>query len=199
MFSKLKFLNLAWTSVTMLPNMPSIECLNLSNCTIESLLEGDGDKATLAKLILSGATFVNEAEAFLYMETRFLSFLDVSNSSLHRFSFLHHMKGLEHLDLSTSMMRDDLVELVACIGANLRILNLGKTRVTSTGIAILAGHVPKLEDLSLSHTPIDDSAIPYIGMMSSLKVVDLSNTNIKGMNSRHKSYCCYRHKIFLVI
>ncbi|KAF2313447.1 hypothetical protein GH714_011054 [Hevea brasiliensis] len=180
LFPKLSFLNLAWTSVTRLPNLSSLECLNLSNCVIESVFEGDGNKAPLTKLIYSGATFANEADVFLHIEPSFLSFLDVSNSSLQGFYFLPCMKMLEHLDLSSSMMGDDSVEFIACIGANLRNLNLSKTRVTTAGVSILAQHVPKLESLSLSHAPVDDLAITYIGTIPSLKVVDLSNTNITG-------------------
>lgn len=179
-FPKLKFLGLAWTNVTILPNLSSLECLNLSNCTINSVLQGNGNKAHLTKLICSGATFTNEAEAFLYFNTCFLSFLDVSNSSLNGFYFLHHLKAMEYLDLSSSMIGDDSIEAVASIGAILRNLNLGKTRVTSAGVAILVGHVPKLENLSLSHTLVDDLAMSYIGMMPSLKLVDLNNTIING-------------------
>ncbi|GKV31727.1 hypothetical protein SLEP1_g40396 [Rubroshorea leprosula] len=87
---------------------------------------------------------------------------------------------LEHLDLSSSMMGDDSVEQIVCIGANLRYLNLKGTKVSSTGVSILAGHVPKLEILSLAHTSIDDMALSHISKMPSLKVVDLSNTHIKG-------------------
>ncbi|GKV31728.1 hypothetical protein SLEP1_g40396 [Rubroshorea leprosula] len=90
---------------------------------------------------------------------------------------------LEHLDLSSSMMGDDSVEQIVCIGANLRYLNLKGTKVSSTGVSILAGHVPKLEILSLAHTSIDDMALSHISKMPSLKVVDLSNTHIKGMVS----------------
>ncbi|XP_059442612.1 receptor-like protein 15 isoform X2 [Corylus avellana] len=179
-FSKLSFLNIAWTNITELPNLSSIECLNMSNCTINTILEGDGGKAPLTKLILSGATFINEAEALLYCETSFLSFLDVSNSSLQRFCFLPLMKALKHLDLSSSAMRDDLVENVACIGADLRYLNLSNTRVSSAGVEILTGHVPNLEILSLSCTPVDDIAVLSISKLPSVKVVDLSNTNVKG-------------------
>lgn len=179
-FPKLKFLGLAWTNVTILPNLSSLECLNLSNCTINSVLQGNGNKAHLTKLICSGATFTNEAEAFLCFNTCFLSFLDVSNSSLSGFYFLHHLKAMEYLDLSGSMIGDDSIEAIASIGAILRNLNLGKTRVTSAGVAILVGHVPKLEILSLSHTLVDDLAMSYIGMMPSLKLVDLNNTIING-------------------
>ncbi|KAA8528237.1 hypothetical protein F0562_035512 [Nyssa sinensis] len=180
-FPKLSFLNLAWTKVTKLPNLPSLTCLNMSNCTIHSIFEGHGDKAPLAKLIVSGATYVDVSDAFLDVETSFLTFLDVSNSSLHRFRFLNYMNALEHLDLSSSLMEDESVELIAKIGANLRNLNLSKTRVTSAGVGILAGHVPNLEIISLSCTRIDDLAISYISMMPSLKVINLSNTKVKGL------------------
>lgn len=180
MFPRLSFLNLAWTGVTKLPNISSLECLNLSNCTIDSILEGNENKAPLAKISLASTTFINEREAFLYIETSLLSFLDVSNSSLSRFCFLTQMKALEHLDLSSSMIGDDSVEMVACVGANLRNLNLSNTRFSSAGVGILAGHLPNLEILSLSGTQIDDYAISYMSMMPSLKFIDISNTDIKG-------------------
>ncbi|XP_065858674.1 uncharacterized protein [Euphorbia lathyris] len=180
LFPRLSFLNLAWTCFTRLPRISSLQCLNLSNCTIESILEGLGDKVPLTKLILSGATFANEAEAFLHIELSSVSFLDVSKSSLREFYFLPSMNLLEHLDLSTTMMGDDSIGLIASIGANLRNLNLSKTRVTSAGMGILAEQLPKVESLSLSHAPVDDLTITYIAMMPSLKVIDLSNTNIKG-------------------
>ncbi|KAK7358527.1 hypothetical protein VNO77_00459 [Canavalia gladiata] len=184
-FPKLTYVNLAWTSVTKLPNLSSLECLNMSNCTIDSIFEDD--KAPLAKLILSGATFLNEAEALLYANANFLSFLDVAHSSLHRFFFLSKMKVMEHLNLSSCMMGDDSLEMVACAGGNLRSLNLSGTRVSSAGLGILAGHVPNLEILSLSQTPVDDTAISFISMMPSLKDVDLSNTNIKGFLHKRRT------------
>lgn len=179
MFPKLSHLNLAWTSVTSLPRLSSLEYLNMSNCTIDSILK-DGI-APLTKLVLSGATFLNEADVLLYLNTNFLSFVDVSYSCLHSFFFLSKMKVIEHLNLCSCLIGDDSVEMVACIGGNLKTLNLSGTRISSSEVGILAGHVPKLETLSLSQTPIDDSAILYISMMPSLKVVDLSSTNIKGI------------------
>nr|XP_048319753.1 chaoptin isoform X2 [Ziziphus jujuba var. spinosa] len=180
-FPKLSFLNVAWTNLRKLPNLSSLECLDMSYCTIESILKGYGDKAPLTKLLVSGATFMDDAETLIYIETSFLSYLDISKSSLHRFSFLPCLKVLEHLDLSSSMMEDDLVEEITCIGANLRYLNLSKTRVGSAGVGVLAGHLPNLEILLLSHTSIDDVAISYISMMPSLKDIDLSSTHIKGI------------------
>ncbi|XP_022721374.1 toll-like receptor 3 isoform X2 [Durio zibethinus] len=183
-FPKLSFLNLAWTKVTSFPNLSSLECLNMSNCTINSILQGNGNKVALVKLIFAGATFMNEAEAFLYIETSFLTFLDVSYSSLNQFCFLADMKMLEHLDLNSSIIGDDSVELIVRIGASLKSLNLSSTKVSSAGIGILAGHVPKLEILCLSHTSIDDVALSYISLMPSLKVIDLSDTKVKGFIHR---------------
>lgn len=173
------YLNLAWTSVTKLPTLSSLECLDMSNCTIDSILEDD--KSPFAKLIFSGATFLNESGVFSYANTNLVSFLDVAHTNLHKFFFLSKMKVIQHLNLSSCMMGDDSVEMVACVGANLKSLNLSGTRVSSAGLGILAGHVPNLEILSLSQTPLDDTGISFISMMPSLKDVDLSNTCIKGI------------------
>ncbi|XP_048422615.1 uncharacterized protein LOC103938176 isoform X2 [Pyrus x bretschneideri] len=142
------------------------------NCTI---------RAPLAKLIVSGATFGDEFEAFHDIEKTFLTFLDLSNSSLQKFYFLSHLNALEHLDLSSSTIGDDWLELIARIGVNLKYLNLSRTRVSSAGVGVVTGHVPNLEFLSVSHTLIDDVAVSYISMMPSVKFIDLSNTNIKGV------------------
>lgn len=74
-----------------------------------------------------------------------------------------------------------MVEMIASIGANLRFLNLSNTRVSSAGVGILAGKVPNLETILLSCTSTDDLAISYIGMIPSLKVVNLSSTKLKGL------------------
>ncbi|CAJ1937272.1 unnamed protein product [Sphenostylis stenocarpa] len=178
MLPKLTYLNLGWTSVTKLPKLSSLEYLDMSNCTVESVLEDD--KSPLSKLIFTGATFLNEAGIFLYANTNLLSFLDLSYSSLRKFFFLRKMKVVEHLNLCACMMGDDSIKMLACASGNLKSLNLSRTRVSSAGLGILAGHVPNLEILSLSQTPVDDTGISFISMMPSLKDLDLSNTNIKG-------------------
>ncbi|GAB2219962.1 hypothetical protein Drorol1_Dr00007603 [Drosera rotundifolia] len=179
-FHRLGFLNLAWTKSTMLPNLKSLGCLNMSNCIIKSVVAVHGDSSLLRKLILHGASLTYDGEVFSYIDSSSLSFLDISNTDLHHFGFLDRMHSLEHLDLSSSMITDDSMEIVACIGTNLKHLNLKNTRVSSVGVGILAGHVPHLEFISLSGTPIDDVALAYISLMPSLEVVDLSNTAVKG-------------------
>ncbi|KAL6556440.1 hypothetical protein OROGR_005728 [Orobanche gracilis] len=184
MFPSLALLNLAWTNVTNLPNLPSLACLNMSNCTIHSLFDGEGQKVSLEKVILSGAAVTNICEAFKYVETSQLYSLDISNSSIQSFGFLCSMKAVIHLNLSDTEMADNSVEHIAYIGANLRYLNLCNTKVSSEGIGEIAGYVPNLETLLLSGTPIDDKAVPYISMMPSLKVINLSRTYVKGLIHR---------------
>ncbi|KAK6947913.1 Leucine-rich repeat, partial [Dillenia turbinata] len=182
-FPRLSFLNLAWTNVTKLLDVPSLACLNMSNCTIDSLLATNGPNRTpLDKLVLSGATLlVSESAAFFYIYTNVLSFLDISNSNIRSFWFLSSMKALKYLDLSGTMFGDDSVEQIATIGVTLKSLNLSKTRISSAGMEILAGRVPNLEMIYLSDTPIDDSALFYISTMPSLKDINLSNTKVKGV------------------
>ncbi|KAL8063990.1 hypothetical protein ABFS82_01G061700 [Erythranthe guttata] len=180
-FPSLSFLNLAWTNVTDLPNLSSLAYLNMSNCTIHSLFEGEGQKPYLEKLILSGATITNVDVAFECVETRRLCFLDISNSSVQSFGFLSSMNAMTDLNLSGTALTDNFVEHIAHTGDNLRYLNLSSTRVSSDGIASLAGYVPSLETLLLCGTSIDDKALPYISMMPSLKVINLSSTNVKGL------------------
>ncbi|XP_074322867.1 uncharacterized protein LOC141659831 isoform X2 [Apium graveolens] len=180
MFPKLIFLNLAWSKVSKLPILSSIVFLNMSNCITHSIFEGHGDKVHLRELILTGATIVNVLKAFSYVDTSSLTLLDVSNSSLQEFNFLSCLVALEHLDLSSCPISDDLIQIIAHIGAKLRFLNLSNTKVSSAGVSVLVGRVPKLETILLANTPIDDLAISHLSAMPSLKVINLSGTNIKG-------------------
>lgn len=179
-FPKLIFLNLAWTKVTKLPVLSSIMCLNMSNCTTHSIFEGHGDKVRLTKLILTGATIVDVSEALSYVDTSFLTLLDVSNSSLQAFNFLSCLVALEHLDLSSCPISDDFIQMIAYIGAKLKFLNLSNTRVSSAGVGVLVGRVPNLETILLSNTPTEDRAISHLCAMPSLKVINLSGTYVKG-------------------
>ncbi|KAJ8527013.1 hypothetical protein K7X08_029490 [Anisodus acutangulus] len=180
-FPRLSSLNLAWTKVTTLPSLPSLACLNMSNCTIHSIFEGEGQKVLLTKLILSGATIRNVSEAFIHLETSSLSILDLSNSSLNSYCFLPYMSAISDLDLSGTSAGDETVEHIACVGQNLRHLNLSRTKLSSAGLGILAGFVPNLETLLLSYTAIDDFAISFLITMPLLKCINLSGTNIRGI------------------
>lgn len=193
MFPSLSFLNLAWTKVTELPTLSSLKCLNMSNCSIYHLFEGTGLEPHLEKLILSGATIYDAPEAFRYVETSSLTFLDLSHSSIQSFDFLRSMNVLTHLNLGNSSLVDNEMECIAHVGANLIYLNISHTKVTSDGVGLIAGHVPHLETILLAGTPIDDAAISFISMMPSLKVIDLQNTHIQGEYYNLISIPCLLH------
>ncbi|XP_020096798.1 leucine-rich repeat-containing G-protein coupled receptor 4 isoform X3 [Ananas comosus] len=180
-FPRLNFLNLAWTNVTVLPYLPSLRVLNMSNCTVHSIFDGDHRTSIpLTKFLVSGSTLTDIDESFSYIEASSLTFLDMSGCSVSNFSFLEKLKRLEHLDLRSTKIVDNTIELVANIGVSLRDLNLSHANLTSYGVSALAGAVMNIESLSLGHTGIDDSALSYIGTMPSLRTVDLSHTHIKG-------------------
>uniref|UniRef100_A0A7N1A502 Uncharacterized protein n=1 Tax=Kalanchoe fedtschenkoi TaxID=63787 RepID=A0A7N1A502_KALFE len=179
-FPKLTFVNLAWTNVTKLPSLPFLASLNMSNCLINSIFEEDGDGFALRNLIFSGATFTSASEPFLLLNTSSVLHLDLSGVLLHDFSFLCDMRALTHLDLSSSVIKDDSIEVVRSAGANLRNLNLSNTKVTSFGVQLLAGYVPCLESICLANTHIDDTSIYYLSMIPALKSIDLSKTCVKG-------------------
>lgn len=180
-FPKLNCLNLAWTNVTQLPALVSLTSLNMSNCTIESILDGlEEPETSLVTLHFSGASFIDAYRVLSGLHARNLTFLDLSRSSINNVSFLADMNRLECLDLSCTGVTDSSMNLVAEIGANLKHLNLSNTRVTSDALAILYGNVPKLEFISLSHTMVDDNALAYLGLIPALRSISLSFTNIKG-------------------
>lgn len=183
MFPRLGFLNAAWTNITKLPFLPSLKFLNMSNCDIRTIFyDGCGVKVPLSKLLVRGANFVDVENAFSNLELSCITYLDMS-APISNFRILDKMKGLEHLDISFSQMTDNFMRCVASVGGNLRYLNLSNTKVTSQGISELVGNVANLETLLLSHTPINDEALSYISLMPSLKVVDVSQTRIKGISN----------------
>ncbi|PKA54084.1 Serine/threonine-protein kinase BRI1-like 1 [Apostasia shenzhenica] len=179
-FSRLSCLNVAWTKVTRLPNVSSLTCLNMSNCTIYPLSGEGRSSALLSKLTVTGATFADVDNAFSNIQSGLITFLDMSYTNIERFNFMLNMKCLQHLDLRYSKITDGLMEQVASVGESLRYLNLNSTRITLQALHKLVGRVPNLETLALSHTVIDDSSLAYISMMPSVKVLDLSHTRIRG-------------------
>ncbi|KAM3352738.1 hypothetical protein ACQJBY_024129 [Aegilops geniculata] len=180
-FTRLRFLNVSWTHVTRLPPLPNMKYLNMSNCTIYSIRGGDSEvHIPLQKFMASAASFGDIDELFSSIVASSFSFLDMSGCSLSNLYGLQKMKSLEHLDLSLSRVTDDAIEYVANIGMKLRYLSLKNTGITSQAPCMLAGTVPNLASLSLAYTKVDDSALVYISMMPSLRVIDLSHTSIKG-------------------
>ncbi|KAL6864888.1 hypothetical protein ACP4OV_016039 [Aristida adscensionis] len=179
--TRLRSLNLSWTHVTNLPVPPTMRFLNMCYCTIQSICVLDSEvPVPLETLIVTASSFGNIHEVFSSIQASSLSHLDMSGCSLNNLSFMEKMENLGHLDLSLNRITDDAIEHVAKVGMNLKYLSLKVTGITSQALCGLAGTVPNLISLSLAHTNIDDSALVYISMMPSLRMMDLSHTYIRG-------------------
>ncbi|XP_051137342.1 uncharacterized protein LOC127255704 isoform X2 [Andrographis paniculata] len=181
LFPNLSNLNVAWTRVTRLPYLPALTQLNMSNCTVHSLSDGEDLKPCLKKLILAEARITDESKVFECIDTAWLTFLDLSYSTLESFSLLHCVNALTHLNLSGSAVTDDSIKHIGYVGANIKYLDLSGTKVTIEGVAALRGKFPILETLVLVRTSIGDRAIAYISMLKSLKALNLSNTYVRGL------------------
>ncbi|EFJ16006.1 hypothetical protein SELMODRAFT_52320, partial [Selaginella moellendorffii] len=178
-FPRLEILNLAWTKVSVVPSMPRVSQLNLSHCVVLSVSE---EGSALDQLRLSGATIQDPLRVLHSHSLPELSVLELSATNLAALTFLGSLKRVVKLDLSSMpSVSSDTMNLLAKCARNLKHLDLSDTRVGSEGVAVLTGHVPALEHLSLRGTSITDSVFGYLGLMPLLIDIDLSNTSLTGM------------------
>ncbi|XP_024543662.1 uncharacterized protein LOC9661924 [Selaginella moellendorffii] len=177
-FPRLEILNLAWTKVSVVPSMPRVSQLNLSHCVVLSVSE---EGSALDQLRLSGATIQDPLRVLHSHSLPELSVLELSATNLAALTFLGSLKRVVKLDLSSMpSVSSDTMNLLAKCARNLKHLDLSDTRVGSEGVAVLTGHVPALEHLSLRGTSITDSVFGYLGLMPLLIDIDLSNTSLTG-------------------
>jgi hypothetical protein len=180
-FKSLQMLNLALTSVTVIPPLRSLICLNLSNCRIESIFKGwEESEVPLKELYLSGAVLLSR-DAIVSIGTTRVTLLNLSESNSTGVDGLLLMQELSMLDLtSTRFFNDSVMHRFAGFGGNLRWLSLSRTNVGSKGVGALVGHVRQLEQLSLSYTSVDDHVFALLALMPSLQSVNLSSTKVEG-------------------
>jgi len=90
-------------------------------------------------------------------------------------------KNLQYLHLGQA---DDAV--LEAIGGmkSLRTLELGKTKITETGIGHLSG-LTALESLRLSYTPLADDGLKHLAGMTKLKSLNLGGCKIEGPGLAH--------------
>lgn len=177
-FKHLKSLNLAMTSVTRIPQMISLVSLNLCTCAVDSITSD----SPLTKLFLSGAQ-VNLKDAISCSSARNVQLLDLAYSHESDLEALAWMQKLSILDLRATGLTDALMPKFRDFGKGLRWLDLGYTKVGSEGVAAIAGYLPKLEQLSLSHTLVDDNVFAYLIHFPLLQSLDLSGSKVKGTDS----------------
>lgn len=179
-FKHLKSLNVAMTSVTRIPQMISLVSLNLCTCAVDSITSD----SPLTELFLTGS-LVNLRNAISCTSARNVQLLDLANSHGSDLEALAWMPKLSILDFRATGLTDALVTKFPDFGKSLKWLDLGHTKVSSEGVAAIAGYLPKLEQLSLSHTLVDDNVFVYLIHFPSLQSLDLSGSKVKGTDSTH--------------
>ncbi|KAG6409358.1 hypothetical protein SASPL_127397 [Salvia splendens] len=145
---------------------------------ISSLFEGEGQKPRLEKVNFSGATIRNISEAFEYVETSRLSFLDISNSAPQSYSFLSSMNAMTDLNLSDSGLVDGSVEHITQsyqpqqnTWERCGLMKLGGAHDEVPSFSALE-RLSHLETLDLELLHIKDPALRPLANMSRLMVTD---------------------------
>lgn len=179
-FKLLKYLNLAMTAVTVIPPMSSIVSLNVCNCAVESIFgKGITSDSPLTELFLSGAD-INLKDAISCYSTRNLRLLNLASSRVNDLDALSGMQKLSILDLRATGLTDGLMLKFREFGKSLRWIDLSYTKVGSEGVLAIAGHVPNVEQLSLSHTLVDDNVLTYLIHFPLLQSLNLSGSKVTG-------------------
>lgn len=179
-FKFLKYLNLAMTAVTVIPQMSVLVSLNLCNCAVESIFgKGILSDSPLTELFLSGAD-VNLNDAISSYNTRNLHVLNLASSRVNNLDALSCMQRLSILDLRGTGLTDGLMLKFREFGKSLRWIDLSYTQVGSEGLSAIAGHVPNVEQLSLSHTHVDDNVFTSLVHFPLLQSLNLSGSKVKG-------------------
>lgn len=179
-FKTLKYLNLAMTAVTAIPQLNSLLSLNLCNCDVESIY-GDGtfSDSLLRELFLSGAS-LSLKDVISGSNTRNLHLLDLASSRVNDLDAFVHIPKLAILDLRATGLTNELMLKFQGLGDNLRWIDLSYTKIDSEGVGAIAGHAPNVEQLSLNHTPVDDNVFIYLVHFPVLQSLNLGGSKVNG-------------------
>eukprot|EP00850_Spirogloea_muscicola_P013533 SM000092S24501 [mRNA] locus=s92:326364:338627:+ [translate_table: standard] len=170
---KLELLNLALSSITCFPVLPSLTTLQLAGCKLQSLFMHLDDHGG------SSAERVEQCPSVESREHSSLQVLGLGDCQLQDFSWLKLTRDLTSIDLSGNVA-SFFISPLAQVAAKLKRLNLSETSVTSDDLSLLSGHAPILETLLLRESAVDDKAFMVLQMMPSLTNVDMRGTAVKG-------------------
>jgi len=141
-----------------------------------------GDARSLTGLDLSGCLGITGKKLGFLRGMTVLSRVDLSNSGITDAGLKTLSEGspsLSELNLrGCRNVTDAGLEWIARL-PQLAILDLSQTNVTGTGLHFLKGH-PRLGNLFLADTKLDDAAIPSFVEIPALKSLDVSRTRIDG-------------------
>eukprot|EP00850_Spirogloea_muscicola_P006583 SM000031S11592 [mRNA] locus=s31:515519:529177:- [translate_table: standard] len=170
---KLELLNLALSSITCFPVLPSLTTLQLAGCKLHNLF------MHLDRYGGSSAERVEKCPSMEHRQHSSLQVLGLGDCQLQDFSWLQLTRNLTSIDLSGNIA-SFFISPLAQVAAKLKWLNLSETSVTSDDLSLLSGHAPVLETLLLRESAVDDKAFMVLEMMPSLTNVDMRGTAVKG-------------------
>lgn len=133
----------------------------------------------LKELLLSGSDF-SLRDSISGLNLQSVHLLDLASACVRDLDALVHMQELSVLNLSYTGLTDAFMPKFSEFGKNLTWLDLSNTKIGSEGIGALAGHVPKLEQLSLSGTLVNDHVFAYLVHFPALCSVNLSSSKVEG-------------------
>jgi hypothetical protein len=119
-----------------------------------SVLDRLGAFPRLSTLILNN-THIDDRALSRLRDLRSLTFLSLTNSDVTG-PGLVHLRGLE----------------------GLRCVWIDGSPLCDSGLAELARHHPRLEDLDLGRTAVTDAGLPFVGMLRNLKNLSLDSTAV---------------------
>jgi hypothetical protein len=105
---------------------------------------------------------------------------DIDDTDMREFAIhLSRFSQLETLEISSQCITDKTLELISQMPnrAGIKRLGFGLAWVSNAGVQHLKAF-PKLSELDLSNTKIDDGCVEYLGDLSGLKQLNISYTNI---------------------
>jgi len=222
-----RFLHLTYLKISgsnignlqLLPQLPKLEVLDLSNNVITTLAEGKihsiSPKLKKFKACVNKITDVTitDFQGLKNLEVlelcnnpldisndRFLQgltslrYLDLSNTKLSHIpqSLLKDIPELQHLNFSSAA----LVHLPQITGKNMRVLDLSYNAIQKLPYGFIS-QAPHLEDLILSHNPLQELQKDIFIGAKELKLLHLSNTSIEILNESSFSDCSSLMSLYL--
>lgn len=98
--------------------------------------------------------------------------------------------------INSAAVTDAQLQALAPVASSVVSLELQQTKVTDTGLALLAPFV-KLRNLQLQNTGLTDAGMPHLGQLPALEVVNLYGTGVTDAGLQYLTDLKHLKKIFL--
>lgn len=123
------------------------------------------------------AETINIVDQEVRVDTDYLSLSFFDKIKISEIKKLLHLENLKHLNLSSSDLMDEHLEIVGKI-ESVELLDLDSTEITNQGLQFLEP-MKQLKQLRLKDNPqLADKCIGYLSNIASLELIHIGNTSI---------------------